>query len=401
MNSSINAYDRIVFLLIVSVVFGYLGSFFTSPIILFTVLFFFRFIRVFLPFFRKNQETVFVFIFLVVYSAVSLFWSPDFRHSLVLWIRAIFHILLCLEIIAFSQKAQKPLESIANAWVFAVFLTACVAIWEMVTDNHLTVIAHQDLEMEIVRYRAAVTFYNNNTYSMFVVFSLPFLLYANQKQKAGLLRLLNTLLLFLLISIVLLNASRGAILGLVIIIAVYTISIVNNGNSKYKRYAIFAILLLSVFMLFASSFLLETILYRTEGRNYFYDSARTVLIQSSWQLFLQSFGMGQGFGSMIPALAQFPGNTTSITYSHNLFLELLLEGGVVFGIPFILLYFNLFKRAYKENDPSRKMFIYSVVLSLPICSIINSSYLSPTFIWVYFVSVYAFSSVKVPALEKV
>lgn len=395
MNRSTNIYDRMIFLLVVSVIFGYMGSFFTSPIILLTILFSFKFIPKAPRFFRENKKTQVVWALLIVYSSFSILWSPDFKHSLILLSRAIVHVLMCFELIVFSQYAKNPLNSISKAWVVAFCLTACVAIWEIITNNHIMVTAHDDNpEMVFVRQRAVVTFYNMNTYSLFVALSLPFLLYATQITKSGLYRLFSVIMLLVLVSILLLNASRGAIAGMVITLGVYAVILFRKGNKNNRKFVIIAAVLLGILMIAASSYLLETILYRTENRDFFQDRTRTVLMNSSLGLFFQSYGLGQGFGSMIPALTQYPANTTMLTYSHNLFLELLLEGGVFYGICFIVYYFKLYYNARRANSAPRKAFLYAVVLSLPICSVINSAYTTPTFIWLYFVSFYIFASAK-------
>ena len=389
-----NKYDKMIIWLILCLAYGYIGSILYHPIILSVVLFFPVFIQnASLLGIPKNRKTLGVFVFLLLYSMLSLIWAPSFSSSLMLLFRAFLHILLCLELIIFSQKANNPLDSISYGWMLAFLLTAGIAIWEMVTDNHIMTIAHEDMgmDMEIVRRRAAVTFYNMNTYSMFVVFALPFVLYRILIVDKKIKRLFLSLVLLVLVSILLLNASRGAIFSMAIMIGVFVLNTVRRGNRRVKWYSIAILFLLAIFLYIWGDFLLEAILYRTEGRDVFQDQSRNILINCSWKLFLESYGFGHGIGSMIPELSKYPGNTTTLTYSHNLFLELLLEGGVVYGLCFIIFFIKLIRSAFHQKTIQGKFFLFSVILAFPLYSVINSAYISPTFVWAFFVSVYIFS----------
>ena len=388
-----NIYDQMIIVLIVCSVFGYLGGFLYQPIILMTLFFFPKLIQN-VGFFRFStyKKTLLIFILLFAYAAVSIFWAPVFKSSLILLIRAAVHIIMCLEIIVFSQRAAHPLDSIAKGWIYAFLLTSVVAAWEMVTDHHLMVIAHQDMVFDVERHRAAVTFYNNNTYSLFVIFSLPFLLYRTMRARGDFHRLLLFLTLLILISIILLNASRAALLCLVIMGGVYMYFVFKQGDKGKKRSVMLVAGIIALFLLLVGSFLLEALLSRIADKDLFQDNIRIILWGVSWELFMQSHGFGQGFGGMVGAMSSYPGNPSDIDYSHNLILQLLLEGGVLFGGVFLIFLFKLFKSARKQKDPSRKMFLWAVLLSFPLYSILNSEYVSPTFIWLFFVSVYVFSS---------
>ena len=80
--------------------------------------------------------------------------------------------------------------------------------------------------------------------------------------------------------------------------------------------------------------LFEAILYRTETSGMFEDNERVILWTNTWMVIKDYYGLGAGLNTMIPLLEPF-GNTT-ISYSHNLFLALALEGGIFFLIPFVL-----------------------------------------------------------------
>lgn len=262
----------------------------------------------------------------------------------------------------------------------------------MTTDHHLAVMAHEDLIESAGGHRAAVTFHNYNTYSLFIVFSMPFLLYRLLTEKRKRHRLALWGVLMMMVSIVLLNASRGAILSMVVMVGVFMLCASKGKNKQMKRYVILLIVLLVLMLVVLGGFLLEAIITRTAGKDVFKDSTRMVLWISSLQLFAESYGFGQGFGSMIPTLTVFPGNTTDLTYSHNLLFELLLEGGVIFFFFFVALLLILFRAARREKDIPRKMVLYTSLFAFPLYSIINSVYTSPTFIWLFFVCLGVYAS---------
>ncbi len=386
-------YDYMIVLLILSSVFGYILPYFVQPIILLTILFLPWLLQAASCFRQaRNQNVLVVFVFLFAYASLSMLWVPDFKHCFMLLVRALIHMVMCLEIIVFSQKANLPFDSIAKGWVGAFLLTAAVAVFEMTTDHHLAVMAHEDLIESAGGHRAAVTFHNYNTYSLFIVFCLPFLLYRLLMEGRKRRRLALWGILLLMVSIVLLNASRGAILSMVVMVGVFMLCASKGKNKRMKRNVLLLIILLAIMMVVLGGFLLEAIITRTAGKDVFRDSTRMVLWGSSLQLFAQSWGFGQGFGSMIPVLTTFPGNTTDLTYSHNLLFELLLEGGVIFFFCFVALLLILFRAARKEKDVPRRMVLFASLFAFPLYSIINSVYTSPTFIWLFFACLGVFAS---------
>lgn len=388
-----NIYDWMITILITSLIFGYLGSFLFQPVVLLVIMFLPKLIQN-APCFKRpyNGNALLIFAILALYCTISIFWAPDFSRSIKLLIRAYIHVAFCLELMVFSQRARAPLESIAQAWILAFLLTSVVAVWELVTDHHLVAIAHEDDVLQYERHRAAVTFHNNNTYSLFVIFSLPFLMFRLITARDHKKRRRLVLALFLLFAIILVNASRGAILCLLVIPWVFARGIMKKGDKRIRRLVIVMTVLIVVFLLVLGSILLEAILYRIMTQGIFQDNARLVLMRSSWDLFLQSHGFGLGFGSMIPALTESSLNSTDLTYCHNLLLELMVEGGVLLGFAFVRFVIRLFVHARRQGSVPRKLLVYSSLLALPVFSVINSGYTSPTFVWAFFASIYIFAS---------
>lgn len=108
-------YDYMIVLLILSSVFGYILPYFVQPIILLTVLFFPWLLQAASSFRQaRNENILVIFVFLFTYASLSLLWAPDFKHCFMLLVRALLHMIMCLEVIVFSQKANLPFDSVAK-----------------------------------------------------------------------------------------------------------------------------------------------------------------------------------------------------------------------------------------------------------------------------------------------
>ena len=384
-----NVYDRMIIILLLGLVSGLQGNVITefSHLIAFA----------FCPMLSFNINTVRIrrvkkwFLVMALYGAISLAWTVDISYGFTFIIRLLVHLLICLEIIFFSQKAKDPIRAISLGWITVFALTSVLAIGEIITNRHLFEIA-QDEDDFLVQNTAIVTFHNRNTYSLFAISALPFLLSTiSKKIKRSRLYLLFSLLVVLIV-IIIKNSSRGCLLCLVVNLSVFYILRLNNGNkNSRKRLKWFSFIIIIVLIVFSSS-LFSAIQYRLEGRDLFDDASRVKLWNYSWHLFLDSYGFGRGIGSMKPLLSNFDGFWyKQIIYSHNLFLELLLEGGIVFALFFASFLISIIKAVRASINPYNKIVIYCMLLSLPFYSIVNSSYTAPTFIWCYFASVYVFS----------
>ena len=166
-----------------------------------------------------------------------------------------------------------------------------------------------------------------------------------------------------------------------------------NGLTKKKNNTLFfSVIFVLLICFYFSEKLLDVINYRNETQGMLEDAVRPILWQCSWDLFILSNGFGQGCGSMTDAMAKYEGNITPVDYSHNLVLELLLTGGVIITFFYFRLMFLIIKKTIKMEYSSRKIVLISSLLSFPIYSVINSQYIYPTFIWVFFASLYVFAS---------
>lgn len=382
-----NVYDNLLVVLIASLVSGYVGGMLYSLVHIVEI--------VFLPYlfsckflFRKKffaQLFLFAFVWLS-FSAVSLLWASEAHRGVVTVIMFFFRFLMCFEILAFSLRARRPLESISKGWLVAVIMTLFVGLWEIMTDHHLAIareVEYSALGEIIQRAQASVLFYNPNTYSLFLVMAFPFLIY---RLIIGDKKWLTLIALLLSSFIVIKNASRGAMIcvGIMVVMALAFFL----KRKKYRWHAIFSALVLAGLIFFFGHDLFSVFLFRMETHG-MQDGARFEIWAGAWNVFLKSRGLGVGAGSMTAVLGAL--NSYGIGYAHCFLLEALVEGGVVLAALIFGYIYGLFKAALSKPEKNVRLVVYMALITFPIYSIINSEYLRPAFIWCFFMCVFMFS----------
>ena len=396
---SYNMYDALLFILIASMFFGYLGRGYITPTRLIVIGLVPIVVRLF-----NTESMVFLrpfllfFAFWFSYIIVSFLWVPEVSYALLDTFLFLINSLLFVEILVLAKCAKCPLNTIAYAWMFAFFVTSVIAIRELLFNVHLSnarvedTIRTNEFGDSIDFIYAAAGFYNYNTYCMFICFCFLFMIYVLSTNYNVFRFLVCVLQMVLSVVILGINGSRGAILSVCIIFCVFLFYAVRN-NSKGIKWVIISILSVFSYIFYKyGEMLLEVIMFRLEQKDLFEDNARVELWMGSWESFVDSMGFGTGVGSMIPVLQSSRSLTLGIYYCHSLFLELLMEYGVVIFLCFIGFLYKMFLRAYTNKDISKKILLYAFFLSMPTYSVINSEYVAITFVWCFFASVFVFSS---------
>ena len=386
-NIGTNVYDNLLVVMIVSLISGYAGGVLFSlvHIVEIAVLPYFFSCKIL---FRKKlffQSFLFAF-FWLLYSVLSLMWAPGTNRGFVTVIMFFFRFLMCFEMLVFSMRARKPLESISKGWLVAVLMTSVVGLWEIFTDHHLSIAREAELSVlgEIIqRAQASVLFYNPNTYSLFLVMAFPFLAY---RLITGEKKWLTVIAMFLSSFIVIKDASRGSMLCIGIMV-IMTLSFFMK-RKKYRWYAISSALLLAGLIVIFGRSLFSAFLLRMETQG-MQDGARFEIWAGAWDVFLRSHGVGIGAGNMTAVLGRL--NHYGIGYAHCLLLEALVEGGVVIASLIVGFLCGLGKAALSEPEKRVKIVLSMSLITFPIYSIINSEYLRPAFIWCFFMCIFLYS----------
>ena len=388
--TSNNKYDVYIFVIIISTVYRHWGILHPTT---FLSLYF-------LPLLIKNSDTfnsrylkpfVSFFIFWLFYAFVSFSWTPNMSDGFLDMFLLFIHVLLFLEIIVFSLKANNPLKTISNAWIYAFLITSVIALWEISSGNHLAfarVESDAFIDSRGNTY-ATVTFFNPNTYCYFMCLTFPFLLYKLSQSKGW--GMLSIGIILLLIFIMSRNSSRGGLITLLLMISVYVYYKMKRSSIRKKLYIFFLIFLFLLFLIAFGDVLFSTILNRLESKGLLESNVRLLLIICSWQLFLDSYGFGRGVGSMLYELENTSLNFSDIYYAHNMLLEILLEYGLIITLGLIFFLYKLFIRAKSNDNYYIKSIIMGVLISFPFYSVINSANLRPHFIWIFFATIYVLS----------
>lgn len=326
-----------------------------------------------------------------IFALVSMLWTPDKVEGFKELVYYLVHFLIFFEVIVFSRKALSPLQSITIGFALCVLLTSVIGFWELTTDNHLAYSNMDEAKASnmggeiVLRNFAAVTFYNLNSYVTYLCFCLPFLLYGFSLEEK-LLKRLSFIALVVAIVLILCNASRGGMLSIVICLGVFFLMSPKNKSFIYSFIVLIGGLLYLLYK-YGDSILLILSMRLSEG-GAATDDPRFEIWSNALKVLIEYSGIGCGIGGMNAAMKQFAKG--GITITHNIFLEVLCQYGVVFCIVFVSFLFKQFKKGLKLLDKKRRVMATVALASFPMIGIINSGYLLDPQLFIVLASIYVF-----------
>lgn len=388
-----NKYDTYLLLLIVSTIFGGIGGALTAPRLLGILL---------IPqlFSTENRENLnylsslryWCFAF-YVFALVSMLWTPDNEEGFKELVYYLVHFLIFFEVIVFSRKALSPLQFIAIGFALCVLLTSVVGFWELTTDNHLAYSQMDEAKASnigdeiVLRKFAAVTFYNLNGYVTYLCFCLPFLLYGFSLEEK-LLKWMSFIALVIAIVLILCNASRGGMFTIVICLAVFFLMSQKNKSFIYSFIVLIGGLLYLLYKYGESILFILTMRLSEGGATT--DDSRFEIWGNALNVLVEYCGFGCGIGGMNTAMEQFAKG--GITVTHNVFLEVLCQYGVIFCLAFVFFLFKQFKTALQLFDEKSRVLVTVALVSFPMTGIINSGYLLDPQLFIVLASIYVFAN---------
>jgi O-antigen ligase len=269
-------------------------------------------------------------------------------------------------------------------WLVAVCSTLGIAVWEILTDEHLSMSKQETgLVMNyagetINRQFASVTFGNYNSYVTFLCFALPFLFYHMLvAAKLSLKSMLSILAIILSVVCVLINASRGGLITASVMLVIYvSFSISKRRIMPY----VFLLILISAYGVYKyGNVLLAAAGLRTMDGYLLSGETRYPIWMNALRAFYDSSGFGVGIGSMTKAMEKY---TNGITSAHNMMLEILLQYGFAFFVIILVFIAFLFYKSFKQTIMEVRLVLLMSLVTFPIYSIIDSNYLLkvPTFV---------------------
>lgn len=328
-----------------------------------------------------------------VYMAISFIWTPDKAEAAKELVYYPVHFLVFIEIIVFSRFAENPLKALSKGWLVAVFLCSIVAIWEFTTGQHLSMAKDQgdvfNTGTEIInRFYASVTFINYNSYVTFLCFSFPWIFYMLvDKDRRTFEKMLVFVVLIIASISVIINASRGGVLSILIMLVAYWLF---SKKTSIKSFFFIGVIILLGFLLIRYGGNITAVFFsRASEGGMFSDDARS----SIWSNVLKAFGTTWGFGVGIGGVTEAMRTLTNsrVLSPHNLFLEILVQYGLIITIVVLVFLWRLLKKSLKV-ERNRKIVLMMAFLALPAYSIIDSGYLLGVHFYVFLATVYVFAN---------
>lgn len=385
-----NKYDYLIIILIISLASGDIAS----PLLLSRVISV-LFLPTLLRYVRKceyiNNLKNFFF-FLMGYSIFSLVWTCDFTEGCKGIVYNCVHFALFLEIIVFSRYANNPLKSISTGWMICVFLLSIIAIWEIVTGNHLSLAYEETQSLKIggvitQRMVANGTFINYNSFVKFLCFALPWIFYRMSivyKERFNFIITLLTLVLTILT--VFINGSRGGLFAIVTVLVIY-IFFMPKGKASFIIFILFVGCLIFMLLKFGEQIFL-VLSMKSEMQGLASDSSRIEIWTASLKALSCTMGLGSGIGGVSGAIESVSKNIINVP--HNMVIEALLEYGLILGLVFIIFIVKLLRKGYILLDKNRRMAVLMSILSMPLYGIINSLYLKSPETFALFSTIFVF-----------
>lgn len=133
-------------------------------------------------------------------------------------------------------------------------------------------------------------------------------------------------------------------------------------------------------VLYYSDFVLDQVIGRFSHQNVFEDDIRENIYMRALRILIESLGVGCGIGGIQVSLEQLSAN--GVSAMHNMFLEMLVQYGIVPFIAFMIVLFMTFKSLLKSDYPLSRFFGITMLLVLIPLSVINSTYLLDQNFWI-------------------
>ncbi|AER67531.1 O-antigen polymerase [Thermovirga lienii DSM 17291] len=348
--------DFLIRLFIVSSVLGVAVSY--HKVYLFHILGLVIFVRFILVTLMKKKLTCprlptkyhYMFYFIFVWYFLSILWSWYRLYSIIYMVYIISGTFLALVVIYYIGKDKNRLFEVFSALGFIVICMIIYCFLEIFTTFRLP---HSPYGAEM---RVTAGFYGNmNNLSVVMTIVLPFMIFANKKIFIKYIGILSVFV------IIISNESRACILAVASMLIIYKILYRKDIKHRYMSLKNALFFLLVILLLFFGGFLYDYQKVLNPFRNSYiafsryvnisevegYDSVgiRKQLIINGLVAFRKSHGLGIGGGASKYIQEQFS-NTRGVLSMHNFWIELLVEGGAIFFVIFILWYLKLFINLY-------------------------------------------------------
>jgi len=341
----------------------------------------------------------------LLYAIFSLAWAVSKGDA----IRDIIFLFIAVSMIFFTVYYFNDLSCLKwfyYLWIFVFIGLIPVAIWEMITGNHLAVSALAQTAHPGLRFTPTTVFHNSNDYATYLVLSLPFILTWIRYYGGLVGRLLGGLMLIAGLYLLLVTNSRANYLA-VLVGSAFWFFFLLRFREKVRVSILIGSLVLVLLVVFPSDvqgiFITAGIQLDTLG-NYSSRltassiSVRADLIRNALTFFTNSFGFGVGAGNVEYHMANSRIYATfGIVNVHNWWVEILADYGLYIFLGYVAFYLrlllNLYRAYGKLEDTTERMIGEGLLVSLvsfSLASISSSSIMALRAQWMLFAFALAF-----------
>lgn len=206
------------------------------------------------------------------------------------------------------------------------------------------------------------------------------------------------ILIVISIMIMIIFGSRGPILSLV----VYFILLFFTFHNVKEKFIKITLLFVLVLVLFSNYYEILDYIYNVglkfgvESKvlsllfqeNIFFDNGRNLIYEKTWGLILESPILGKG---MFADRYYFKGQ-----YTHNIFLEILLNYGFIIGIIFIiLLIYIIIKSFYSQSKTYKELIIFFISIGFIPLLVSGSFWVQKEFFALITLCLFQFNKIKI------
>lgn len=192
---------------------------------------------------KINKKAVYFYIFWFAYICLSFIWSKDKSLNMKYIVIYAMMFAFVFIVIMFNTSKERFYNSLKVVG-FVFLLTVVIGMTEAVTGTLLPVKHYFDSIMDkltlkeliVLRSRPVVFFFNANNYATFLGMGIPFLMYLFYYAKTTASKLFYGIATLLTFTALVLTNSRSNILAICLIMIVYTLIILKEGNLKALVY---------------------------------------------------------------------------------------------------------------------------------------------------------------------
>lgn len=336
---------------------------------------------------QKVQPIIAFMVTFISYAIISTLWTP--QQDLLLreiW-NLIWNTIIFLGLFNHARYANNPNDSFLKGLRILICSTLIIAAWEVTTNSHIPGFGDFNADTQIAteygfeqRVFAAVTYRNLNTYVTLLCMALPFLIYGLfvlPHKWISLIAIVGSVLILII------NSSRGGLMCLIVDLMIFA-CLYRKQQFAYKKTVTVVTLLAITFFIYRYGFIVAE---QAIGRISSYGKEDIMADAGRWDVWrmgiefcINSWGFGWGVGSMQPI---YQSTGFWLHRSHNLVIEFLLQYGVWLFIPFGILLIKQWVYLIRGENISKKMLGLMLLLSFVPLVIIDDTYLTRTFFWIW------------------